>query len=57
MSSEPAEKKSKMPLTLGYWKIRGVSIMTSFKLVISCLSQCTAWSAYSTAPQVQWTGV
>ena len=24
MSTEPAEKKARMPLTLGYWKIRGV---------------------------------
>ncbi|XP_064400046.1 glutathione S-transferase Mu 4-like [Halichondria panicea] len=25
MSSEPAEKKTKMPLTLAYWKIRGLA--------------------------------
>ena len=31
MSTEPAEKKSRVPLTLGYWKIRGVR--HSFEMV------------------------
>ena len=32
MSAEPASKKTRMPVTLGYWKIRGVG------------SSCCLWS-------------
>lgn len=35
MSSEPSEKRSKVPMKLGYWKIRGVSNKCLGELIFS----------------------